>query len=313
MKKKNTGILIAIILIALLVLTFTNKKEPFSDNFITLKSWWSDDENSKRTFSELFDIPEIRQKYKSIHVYCTFGDVPTEMEDGILYAQFTGESNYGDPSKFHVNFVPIPSSDNSHKNIVDLPYGAYYIFAEKKDISKFIKPRPILDKQKFCLFSVSNDRCKERNDFFNSLSKYKQVDSCGKHMNNMGSTCPGGWGSEEYCQFLSKYKFMICFENESKGCYFTEKLLNAYMCNTIPIYWGCPNMEDYNINMDSIFYLKPNFTDTDVEQLINDIKQHDQNDELYLKKYNQPLFKNGIIPDSFDKEKLKEKIKRLIV
>jgi hypothetical protein len=312
MKRKKIIILIVLILISLFFLTFANKRESFDDNFITFNSWWGDDDKSKKIFSELFDIPEIRQKYKSVHMYGTFGDVPIKIEDGILYSQFSGESNYGDPSKFHVNFIPIPINGDLHKNVVDFPYGAYYLFAENKNVSKFIKPRHIMMKENFCLFSVSNGSCKERNDFFSTLSKYKQVDSCGEHMNNMGSDCPGQWGSEEYCRFLSKYKFMLCFENISKDRYFTEKLLNAYMCNTIPIYWGCSNIEDYNINMKAIFYLKPNFNGEDVEQLINDIKEHDQNDELYLKKYNEPLFKNGIIPDSFDKEKLKEKIKAVI-
>lgn len=34
------------------------------------------------------------------------------------------------------------------------------------------------------------------------------------------------------------YKFMVCFENSIFPGYVTEKLLDAYLCGTIPIYWG---------------------------------------------------------------------------
>jgi len=50
--------------------------------------------------------------------------------------------------------------------------------------------------------------------------------------------------------------FIICFENECKKNYFTEKLINAYYNKTIPIYWECSNIDHY-INVDSILYLKP--------------------------------------------------------
>jgi hypothetical protein len=41
------------------------------------------------------------------------------------------------------------------------------------------------------------------------------------------------------------YRFQIVIENcQSKG-YFTEKLLDPMATHTIPIYWGCPNINDY--------------------------------------------------------------------
>jgi hypothetical protein len=34
------------------------------------------------------------------------------------------------------------------------------------------------------------------------------------------------------------YKFMLCFENDLFPGYITEKLLDAYLCGTVPLYWG---------------------------------------------------------------------------
>jgi hypothetical protein len=100
---------------------------------------------------------------------------------------------------------------------------------------------------------------------------------------------------------------MICFENKSQPNYFTEKLINAYYNNTIPIYWGCPNIGDY-INMSSILYLKPDFTDQDVTNLMNEIIYLDTNPTAYKSKYDSIFFKNGILPDEFNIIKIQEKI-----
>ena len=41
------------------------------------------------------------------------------------------------------------------------------------------------------------------------------------------------------------YKYSIVIENVREPDYFTEKLLDCFLCGTIPIYWGAPNIGDY--------------------------------------------------------------------
>jgi hypothetical protein len=94
------------------------------------------------------------------------------------------------------------------------------------------------------------------------------------------TTCPGSFGSSDYLEFMNDYKFMICFENKSQPNYFTEKLINAYCGGTIPIYWGCPNIDDY-VNMDAILYLKHDYTDSDFKELLKQIEYLDNNAEAY--------------------------------
>jgi len=50
-------------------------------------------------------------------------------------------------------------------------------------------------------------------------------------------------GGEKEILFDSQYH--ICIENHAVGNYFTEKLIDALLTETIPVYWGCPNIEDY--------------------------------------------------------------------
>lgn len=44
---------------------------------------------------------------------------------------------------------------------------------------------------------------------------------------------------------LARYRFSVIIENSREVNYFTEKLIDAILCRTIPIYWGCPNIGDY--------------------------------------------------------------------
>lgn len=51
---------------------------------------------------------------------------------------------------------------------------------------------------------------------------------------------------------LKPFQFSIIVENVQDTNWFTEKLIDCLVCRTIPIYWGCPNINEY-FNMDSIF------------------------------------------------------------
>lgn len=44
---------------------------------------------------------------------------------------------------------------------------------------------------------------------------------------------------------LAPYRFSLVIENAQEPNYFTEKLVDAILCETVPIYWGCPNIERF--------------------------------------------------------------------
>ena len=43
----------------------------------------------------------------------------------------------------------------------------------------------------------------------------------------------------------SKYKYVLAVENNSELNYATEKIWEALICECLPFYWGCPNLENY--------------------------------------------------------------------
>lgn len=99
-------------------------------------------------------------------------------------------------------------------------------------------------KTKFCNFLYGH-KVPYRENFFKALSKYKKVDAPGKSMNNMPSMdhlySGDVWSRKK--QFLQPYKFTIAFENYSYPGYQTEKLYDAMLTDSIPIYCGDPYID----------------------------------------------------------------------
>ena len=142
-------------------------------------------------------------------------------------------------------------------------------------------------KEKFCSFVVRNPNCARRNEFFHKLSKHKHVDSGGPLFNNIGYVLDyGDAAMKAKNNWLKDYKFNICFENSSYPGYTTEKLYEAYIGGTIPIYWGSPTIEvDFNPKAFLNWY---DFGSD--EALIEEVLMLDRNPHRYREMYLQPLF-----------------------
>ena len=68
---------------------------------------------------------------------------------------------------------------------------------------------------------------------------------------------------------LNDYRFSLVIENDKYDTYFTEKLTDAFVTGTIPVYWGAPDIGD-TFNKDGIIELTPSFDiDTLTEELYN--------------------------------------------
>ncbi len=88
-------------------------------------------------------------------------------------------------------------------------------------------------------------------------------------------------------EILKGYKFGIYFENTFFDDYITEKIFNALEMNTIPIYCGAPNLDDY-INSRCVI----NYDDygQSYQKMIDKIIELDNNKEMYNSVFNLQLF-----------------------
>jgi alpha(1,3/1,4) fucosyltransferase len=151
-----------------------------------------------------------------------------------------------------------------------------------------------LVRRKFCNFVVSNElwrdsRCRGecglalRIKFFERLSKYKSVDSGGKVRNNLGHQV------SDKLPFIQDYKFTIAFESASYPGYVSEKLVEPMFVSSIPIYWGCPRInEDFN---PASMVLA---TGRRLEDVVDEVVALDQDDSAYLAKLREPWFHDNV-------------------
>lgn len=132
----------------------------------------------------------------------------------------------------------------------------------------------------FCSFVVSNCFANDaRAIFYEQLSRYKHIASGGRYKNNIGGAI------KDKKAFLSKYKFNIAFENCSHDGYATEKIMEAFAAEVVPIYYGDPRIaEDFNPKSFVNAHDFPSF-----DAMIEQVKEIDNNDELYLSMLNEPI------------------------
>jgi hypothetical protein len=150
-------------------------------------------------------------------------------------------------------------------------------------------------KEKFCNFLFSNPAPQSpRNLLFMKLNNYKPITSGGRVLNNTGYLV------DNKLEFLNDFKFTICFENSQYSGYTTEKIVHPKLINSIPIYWGNPEVgKDWNTKA---FINAYDFSNLD--DLFEYIKKVDNDDDLYNQMLNEPHFNNSIIPNDLNYKNL---------
>ena len=151
----------------------------------------------------------------------------------------------------------------------------------------------LTEKTDFCSFVVSNPHGNEaRAQFMDELSKYKTVHSGGRWRNNVGGPVA------DKMAFQKTHKFSIAFENACHPGYTTEKIVQSFAAQTIPIYWGDPRVAE-TFNTDAFINCNdyPNW-----ESVIERVKEIDQNDALWQKMMEAPALKDPQIVERMRQE-----------
>ncbi|KAK5581071.1 hypothetical protein RB653_001099 [Dictyostelium firmibasis] len=122
-----------------------------------------------------------------------------------------------------------------------------------------------------------------RNEYVQELMKYIVIDSYGKCLNNIPTSDylkrESGDPFERKKNILSKYKFTIVFENSLCQDYVSEKVLDALVAGSVPIFMAHPSTIKYLPYRSFIFVGDFN----SAEELANFLKYLDRNQEEYNK------------------------------
>jgi hypothetical protein len=247
-----------------------------------------------KLIEKAYDI-EIDDKSPDAVIYSCFGFEHLKYACPRIY--YTGENKRPNFSRCDYAFsFDYPLNERNFRLPLYRVYPQYPLLFETRNPDKIIA-----ENRKFCSFVNSNAKAKERIDLFDQLSKYKQVASGGKVRNNVGGRVP------DKVKFISDYKFNIAFENSSHPGYATEKLMEALITNTIPIYWGDPKIgNDFNAKA---FINCHDFESMD--EVIEHIKKVDQDDDLYRQYLSEPLLVDNKETDYCNEEKILQRFEEI--
>lgn len=170
---------------------------------------------------------------------------------------------------------------------------------EKKKTFEQIKS----EKKKFCNFIFSNPNAQHRNELFLKLSKYRLVDAGGRVQNNLGYLV------KDKLEFQNQYKFSIAFENSEYPGYTTEKLVHPKLVDSIPVYWGNPDVGlDWNTKAFINAYDYQN-----LDELVERIVQVDKDDDLYQKLLSEPHYTGSVKPNDLNHNSLLDFFESVVI
>jgi len=197
--------------------------------------------------------------------------------------------------------------EKTNENIVNVPLFCLYTHAfnytyafvkHKRDINRFpTEYISVIPPKNVCVIVSNSDDQEGRNTFFDKLGQKVDIDYAGIYKNNVARiTAP--FMTPEFIHFVSQYKFIITMENSKNEDYITEKIIEGFAANTIPVYWGSDNITKY-FNEERFIHLKT-FSDEDMNDAINKIVLLLNDNDKYLEIINKPIYKNNTVPVTID-------------
>lgn len=209
----------------------------------------------------------------------------------------------------------VPSRRWPESKFLYLPFFALHFVERVQYKPEHLLHRPTSEKEtlsilqrktKFCAFMYSHD-VDHRNALFHNLNKFvanidAETPNSKLVVDALGKCCNANANKLEtdrrvyqpgrvtfYDLAVDKYrdyKFVICCENEvGLPGYITEKIINAYLANAIPIYRGAPDVA-------TIFNPKSfiNGNDLTDKQVADQILKIQSDDVLYRQMLQEPVF-----------------------
>jgi alpha(1,3/1,4) fucosyltransferase len=235
-----------------------------------------------------FDV-EITPNNPDVVIHSIFGGVKQSANYKCKKIVFIGENyrahNYG--ADYSISFDP------HSKTNYRLPLWQFYLILNPNYKSILFGPR--INHEKFDrggAFVVSNSANFFRNGFYNKfhLDSWIQWFSYGRYLTNnfdLIKESQGRYWRDAKFDFFSKHKhqYMITFENNSYPYYCTEKLMDAFLVGSMPLYWGDPRVnEDWN--KDAFINVGKMGQDAAYDLL----KDMNKDNNLFKNMYEQPIF-----------------------
>ena len=255
-----------------------------------IKYWWN---NNKTNFiTDILNkhyILEYNENEPDIIICSIFWlNIKKLKEFSGLKIFYAGESHTRfDNSIFDIdNCISISFNPTSNTNI---QYIGQYTDVFQLNFDKIFNERIFLDNlfdRNFCINIISSPTYginqSDRIHICDVIDNYKKQDYGGRWRNTV--TIPAGL--ENTPEIIKNYKFNYCAENTSNKYYITEKIVNAFLGNSIPIYWG----GEANLIFNEGSFI--NLNNKSDEEIIEIIKEIDTDKNKYKQMFETPLLKD---------------------
>jgi len=148
-------------------------------------------------------------------------------------------------------------------------------------------PYPTKSKKISCVVSSKHSH---RNNLIKKIVKeYPNIDLYGKGHNKefYGDSYKGVLNYDGNCKIkgLLDYEYSVVLENSSQDNYFTEKIADAYLSWCVPIYKGCPNINNFFPSNSYYLIDSENNMNNILDKSVN-IKELSKARDLILDEYN---------------------------
>lgn len=254
--------------------------------------WTSFKKNDNLFFNILSKHFDVEISERPDYVICSNRGEPFEyMKYDCVRIMFMGENMSPDFTVFDyvIGFDYITFGDRYFR----LPFALYFDdghpwIPEAIDYNKAVEI--LKQKKHFCNFIYGHQSSHDiRESLFKRLNEYKTVVSPGRYLNNIGTR---GCSWKEKHDYLTSSKFTIACDSVNYPGFVTEKIVDPFHFNSIPIYFGSTRInEDFN---EKAFVWCKN--KDDIERVVDIVRELDNDDNAYIEMLMQPklLYDNQI-------------------
>ena len=262
------------------------------DRTICYHNWWSCDYEEE--WFHRFIVNNIGTDSHTFHFFSVFG--PREMIAHTLGKKIlcSGENLHNIDMDFHVYRDYVLDAmdlamgfDNLHDvKYLRFPLWIPYLFPPIVDHTRIRERINEINRAKStckhdCALIASHDKWGTRRPIYDALKDHMDIHCAGRWQHNTDAL----WKNYENnkLHYLADFRFSICPENTNTRFYVTEKLFEALLAGTIPIYAGGDNKPETDI-VNSHAVLLWDTRETNHTPLISEIKRL-QSDPIYYSKF----------------------------
>lgn len=234
------------------------------------------------------------------------GEIRDDMRDAnvLVFGDYGGSHRSFDGTKVHYtaeNYRPRWTNTDfsigydyvDDSRYLRLPLPVVFAYADVVD-GFAAPPRKDWAERSFCNFVYFRPGTRMRRALFNELAGYRPVTSPGRFLNNAsapGIHDPSVHWRHSKIPYQAGFRFTIAAENGAFPGYTSEKLYDALIAGTIPIYWGDPRVAD-DVDERAFINVSSYATLKDVVDAVAEIDRHPELAQPYLDA--RPFMRTGV-------------------